>query len=141
MSLVNFLMMMGNASQASAPLPAQISNVVATKPSDGTGCGSTLGVQYSVTWTPNASVNNTLHDVKITITGGTGSPSATRATPQSIPSVTVISNDANDAGGTNATYTLTYELIETAGPTTIQTGTVTGNPDSTIFDINSSCIV
>ena len=132
--------MMPRLSTAAAPLAAAISNVTATRVSDGTGCGAGLGVRYTVTWNNNASVTNADHDVKITLSGVGATVTATRANPVTIATVDVTSEE-NNPGANASTYTCTFELIATAGPTTIQSGDVTGDPDAAIYDITTDCAI
>lgn len=143
MSLVNFLMMMGNVPRtAAAPLAPAISGLTATRVSEGTGCGSGLGVRFTVEWTPNASVTNADHDVKITLSNVGGTVTATRVQAATIPTIDITSNENQTEGGGNfGTYICTFELIATAGPTTIQSGAVPGNPDSSIYDIETGCTI
>lgn len=143
MTLVNFLMMMGNVPQTAAPpLAPAISGLTATRVSEGTGCGSGLGVRYTVSWTPNASVTNADHDVKITLSGVGGTVTATRVQAATIPTIDITSNENYTLGGANVgTYSCTFELIATAGPTVLQSGAVAGNPDSTIYDTETDCTI
>jgi hypothetical protein len=131
---------MGSPAASSAPLAAAISNVTATRVSDGTGCGAGLGVRYTVTWNNNASVTDADHDVKITLAGVGAPVTATRANPVTIATVDVTSQE-NNPGANAGTYTCTFELIATAGPTTIQSGNVTGDPDAAIYDITTDCAI
>lgn len=118
-----------------------ITNVVATKVSEGTGCSVGNGTRYNVTWSANAFVMDSAHDVVIYMNGGGSSPTATATSPSSATTVNISSDEVNDAGGSNVTYTLTYELVQTVGSVVLQSGTVTGSPNSAIFDISTSCIV
>lgn len=125
---------------ASNVLPAAISSVQCTRTSDGSGCGSGLGTAYNVTWVANDSVTDALHDVKITMTGGASSLNITQSLPKLSQAVTITSDEANDEGETNITYSLSYELILTSGPTVLQSGLVTPIPNASRYDISTSCI-
>ena len=131
---------MGSPAAAPAALAA-ISSVQCTRVSNGTGCGAGLGTRYTVTWSANASVTDALHDVKIYMSGGGGAPTATQTIPQTVQSVDITSDEANDAGGNPVTYSLSYELILTSGPTVLQSGLVTPIPNASRYDINTSCPV
>jgi hypothetical protein len=133
---------MGSPAQAAAPLAPAISNVSATRVSNGTDCGVGLGVRYTVVWTPNGSVTNADHDVKITLSGVGPTVTATRAQAATIATIDITSQENHVNGAANpGTYTCTFELIATAGPTTIQSGNVTGDPNSAIYDIETDCAV
>lgn len=118
-----------------------ITNLVATKVSNGTGCGAGFGTRYNVTWSANEFVADAGHDVVIYMTGGSGAPTATAVAPASITNVDITSAENNDGGGTNVTYTLTYELVQTVGTVVLQAGSVIGSPNSAIFDIATDCAV
>jgi hypothetical protein len=118
-----------------------ITNLVATKTSNGTGCGTGLGTRYNVTWSANEFVVDSAHDVVIYMTGGGTSPTATATAPASVTNQNITSDENNDGGGSNVTYTLTYELVQTAGSVILQAGSIIGSPNSAIFDIATDCIV
>ena len=126
---------------AAAALPAAISSVQCTKVSDGTACTAGNGTKYTVTWNPNLSVTDALHDVKIYMSGGGTSPTATQTLPDTAATVDIASAENNDAGANPVTYVLTYELILTSGPTVLQSGTVSGIPNGNIFNIDTGCAV
>ena len=76
------------------------------------------------------------------MTGGSPTVTATQTLPLTLASVDVTSYEANNNSTpfNPITYTsLTYELKEDGG-TVLQSGNVTPSPDSTIFDIITSCI-
>lgn len=101
--------------------------------SDGSNCGS--GSVRNFAWTPNGSVVDGTHDLKVYVAVDGGAPTLlfTETSPASVTTrntVTIPSVDGvssyNAGSGTTHTFTFTYELIATAGPTVVDSGSVAG---------------
>jgi len=116
-------------SGASSPALTAISNGLS---SDGSNCAA--GLQLTFAWTPNGSVSDGTHDLKVYVecAGAGRSLVFTETSPATVTSkaATTIAppngcaSTWNEGAGTTYTLNFTYELIATAGPTVVDSGDV-----------------
>jgi hypothetical protein len=99
--------------------------------SNGSSCGT--GATRNFSWTPNGSVSDGNHDLKVYVAVDIGTPqllftetapvSVTTKTNYQIPNVDGISPYIQVTGTTHK-FSFTYELILTSGPTVVDSGSM-----------------